>query len=285
MDMRPARPVSVLLAAVAIALAASFVVSGASQRATLAPSADTTIRERRAVTRAATQETWELRWRSTPSLVCTPDEPLWITCPCHGFEFGEAGDLEVVRRRNGRDVDRLHLTPLFAGRNQPGWETGMAALRRWPELPADRDAFIKADPDERELAAFARAVTTRGSVSVLAMHDYNGDGAATEFLLNVGTLGCGEPEAMVVGISDKHPTLHPFGTAEHPDTPLVLRRMQWDQLRTSNPYRAVTWQCRGPEEEQVEVAISVDEKGIHAREKRFACDRSGRGRQLSSRIL
>src|SRR5262245_16917729 len=90
------------------AAAAAHVDSRASVDAAL-------VREQASVAVAGGQEQWRLEWASKPSPVCAPDGDDWYTCPCTGFEFGEAGDLNLVRAKNGADVERFPLAPLFDG--------------------------------------------------------------------------------------------------------------------------------------------------------------------------
>src|SRR5258706_785750 len=71
------------------------------------------VREERTAEVNGVSEVWRLEWLHPPGLICAPDDPVWFTCPCHGFEFGEEGELDLVRLRSSREVERLHLTPLF----------------------------------------------------------------------------------------------------------------------------------------------------------------------------
>ena len=70
------------------------------------------IREERKVLVNGVMETWQLRWKSPPKPVCESNEEA-AACPCMGFAFGESGELDLVRRRNNVEIDRLELTPFF----------------------------------------------------------------------------------------------------------------------------------------------------------------------------
>src|SRR5437867_1041737 len=97
------------------------------------------VREKRSVKVGTANEVWRLEWRNPPALTCFPGtERDWNTCPCIGFEFAEAGDLDLVRRRPGSSDERFPLTPLFTD-DIPATELRRphAVLRRWPILPTD----------------------------------------------------------------------------------------------------------------------------------------------------
>ena len=240
--------------------------------AMLAPSAaqpgdESVIREERAVQVAGASEIWRLEWRRPPRPVCAADDPLWYTCPCMGFEFGEAGQLDLVRLRADREIDRLPLTPLFAHRNGDlgAFPVGPAALRRFPVLDSDREQL---DPD---------SVSKRAPVRVLDLHDFNRDGWATEFVLQIGTLPCGKRESVVVGVGPGQRTLHAFASADHPEKPLVLYANHWESLRTANgSVRLVAWECgdHGSEARE-EIVLTVDAKGIRAARETFSCGVAG----------
>jgi hypothetical protein len=193
----------------------------------------------------------------------------------------------LVRTRDGKEVERLDLTRLFADHETPAWETKKAVLQRWPVVKSDLEAFGQAD-DNDSLSDFKARVTRRMPVSVLAVSDFNQDGSATEFVLQVGVLPCSKKESVLVGISRDQPRLHAFGTVEHPETPLVLYADLWPRLRTARrPFRVVTWPCGDHgSDEQSEMILSVDRAGIHAVQERFACeDGKEHGRRLSRRVL
>src|SRR5258708_1951720 len=90
-----------------------------------------TIREEQQLTVNGALETWRLQWSAAPKSYCGASESdIALTCPCWGFAYGEAGDLHLLRLRNGMEIDRLHLTPLFE-------EQEAAVVQRWPEEKRD----------------------------------------------------------------------------------------------------------------------------------------------------
>lgn len=227
---------------------------------------------------------------SAPVLTCPPDDPGWFTCPCEGFAFGESGDLDLVRLQHGKEVGRLPLTPLFANQETPDWEAKKAVLQRWPvHEKTDFEAWEKADSAGAvQLAQFKEAAMRRNSAPVLGVADFNQDGWATEFVLQVGVLPCGKRQSVLVGVSPDRPQLHVFGTAEHPDTPLVLSPNHWEKLKAArHPVRVISWACGDHgSEEQTEFALSIDRAGIHAVREDFSCE-AGRehGDLLSREVL
>lgn len=248
------------------------------------------LREERTVDVNGTTETWRLEWAHPPGPICPPDDPGWFTCPCSGFEFGEEGELDLVRSRSSGEIDRLHVTPLFSNDEvpAPASEKGHAALRRFPVLASDLDAWERADQFGSP-AAFQEAVVERTVINILDLRDFNLDGSATEFVLQIGVLPCGKRQSVLVGISPSRPGLHAFGSAEHPDRPLVLYVDHWEKLRTSTgPLRIVTWSC-GDHASEVheELLLKVDEIGIHAARETYSCGEPGQehGELISREIL
>jgi hypothetical protein len=194
------------------------------------------------------QETWRLQWHKAPTSVCGTDSPsVSGTCPCSGFAYGEQGELVLVRLRSGAEAERLELGPFFIHEQLPG--EGPAMVQRWPATLKDMD--IEDDDPE-----FMRAVVNRGLTDVMRFADYDRDGRATEFLLQVGTLPCGKHQMVVVGISKQNPHLHVFSSAENPEQPLVLGAWQWEALLKSHgPIKTFNWACadHGSEYEWVDV--------------------------------
>src|SRR5579884_2887791 len=69
------------------------------------------VREQRRVVVNGAPEVWTLKWRSRPKPECGPEQGA-LMCPCMGFAYGETGDLDLIRTRDGALVDQLHVTPL-----------------------------------------------------------------------------------------------------------------------------------------------------------------------------
>lgn len=208
-------------------------------------------------------ETWRLEWRTPPAAVCAPEAEEWSTCPCAGFEFGEAGELDLVRERPGATVERLALAPLFADGETP---VPGAVLRRWPVKKGDAEASGK--------PGFAASVKARPPAPILELADYDRDGEATEFVLQVSAGPCGHRPSLLVGLDRRSRTLHAFSTVEEPGKPLVLERpSDWEKVRAATG-RVVLDQyaCgdHGTEEEET-VTVWADAKGLHAKRRTKAC--------------
>lgn len=234
------------------------------------------VRERRLVRFDSTTEDWSLRWLSTPREVCRPEDPdEWMACPCAGFSFGEAGQLALVRQRHGYSDERLGLDSLF--------DTGVAApghavLKRWPVYDSDWQ--------QPSSPSFAARVRRRPLARVMAIADYDHDGRATEFPVRIGNAGCGHETAVLVGISRRDAHLHVFGTALHPNAPLVLQVPDWEALRRANAETTVVEYRCGDHGSDTEIAISLHAGpgGISADSLTYGCvfPAKGRGKLLSS---
>jgi hypothetical protein len=181
-------------------------------------------REEREVVVDGKKERWRLVWLDPPQPYCHVAAES-ITAPCRGFEDGEAGELDLVRLRDGREVDRLHLTPLY---------TGNRALL--PKRP------------------------------VLKLADYDRDGAPTELVLQVEAIDSSTYPSVLVGLDPRTRRLWAYGTAEHPEEPLVLIRPSlWRTLLDSAASDLVETHCgdHGSEQEDV-LHLSADRAGLQA---------------------
>src|SRR5262245_1652612 len=223
-------------------------------------------------------ERWRLEWRTPPVPVCEARDPAWFSCPCAGFAFGEAGDLDLARLRQGREVERLPLSPLFET-DLPDVEH-KAVLRRWDVQDEDL-----ADPEADELPGRVR---TRPLSTTMNLEDYDHDGVASEFVLQVATAPCGKRIGVLVGVSRRDDRLHVFRTAAHPEQPLYLRLDHWEALRRARTYiRRVDWSCgdHGSDTE-TEVELRADDGDIQVTEREFTCDQADqRGTLLGERRL
>jgi hypothetical protein len=104
-----------------------------------------------------------------------------------------------------------------------------AILRRW-DVDWDVDGR---DLEEKPSAAFAARVRARPLARIMNFADYDNDGRATEFMLQIGTEPCGKKESIVVGISRDNPHLHAFASVRNPGKPLLLMDWQWNALNGS----------------------------------------------------
>lgn len=236
------------------------------------PAPSPLVREEQAVLVDGVKETWQLRWASPPKPWCDILDGGWETSPCAGFTYGEEGKLDLVRYRNDHEYERLHLTPFFTG--FPGHE---AVVQRWPYRGDDIDRGIpfKNSPEETALVSRVRA---RPTVKIISLADYDHDGNATEFYLQTYAIA-GHRYGIVVGVSTATPHLHAFGTAIHPDVPLVLQPKEWEALRTARgAVRVMDWKCpdHGAETD-TEYEIEAAPKGISVISREYAeCGKESR---------
>jgi len=228
----------------------------------------------------ATSERWSLMWRRSPAPACsTGDIEAALTCPCDGFAYGEKGELDLIRRRAGHSDERLALTPLFGdGEGAPGSDS-LAVLQRWPVQESDYGTL---SDSTRDIASTVRA---RPVTRAMNLGDYDHDGSATEFPLQIGTTACGHQEAVVVGISPANPSLHAFTSVAHPERPLVLDPDTWAQLLHSHGSTTVVeWRCLDHgSETQTEVTLRTGPAGIDGTRSEYRCRTGGvRGRLVRS---
>jgi hypothetical protein len=232
-----------------------------------------TVREEQKVTVDGIEETWRLIWSSAPKPHCDTSDEASLTCPCMGFAYGETGDLFLIRIREGKEIDRLHLTPLFT-------ESEEAVLQRWP---VNYDKDVKAFDDSDFLAK----VKHRPVVRIMRPADYDHDGWNTEFYLQTETAPCGKGEGVVIGLSKKNPRLHAFGTASDPTKPLYLQEREWEALRdASGPVEAMDWACfdHGADA-QTTVLLRWNANGIDGRRRVFSCPESPDKKDEHPRLL
>jgi hypothetical protein len=235
------------------------------------------VREKHKVIIDGAEELWSLQWTSTPNPACGPEDPDWMTCPCTGFAFGESGDLELVRKRNGHEDERLSLAHVFSEYEAdiPATvaDTPQAVLRRW-------DVY-KDDLDKQDSPTFAARVKARPLARIMKFADYDHDGRATEFVLQIGTLPCGKRTSVVVGISRSNPHLHVFTSVERPTQALVLQAWHWESLRRAiTSVKVIHWPCGDHGYDGVEeYELRADKGNIYAVRRQYECAENGkRGR-------
>ena len=214
------------------------------------------VREQKVVVVDGRKETWMLEWQAAPLPMCgAEDVATALSCTCSGFAYGEAGGLILVRLRPGMTREVLDLTPFFKGEATPGGGS-TAVVQRWRPVPAtahdeDDDWHHASDFN------FIKRVQARGTVEVMRIGDYNHDGRASEFLLQVGTQPCGRQVMVLVGISRLNPQLHLFASADAPTVPLAMGPRVWEAVRKSDkPVRVVEWPC-GDQAGEVESTVTV----------------------------
>jgi hypothetical protein len=225
----------------------------------LAAPAKEVVREQRSFMVNGSKEVWRLIWRGTPNdnNGCGPAHPdMAMTCPCSGAAYAQVGDLVLERERPGAGRERMPLTPLFVASGLLINEKGpVAMLPRWPAPLRD----IGHSPT-------TAAIRARPAVPIMRLRDYNHDGIAGEFLLQVDTLPCGKHLLVAVGTTRDKTHLHALTSAEHPERPLALYQWQWDALaRSPRPGKVIEWSCgdHGMGEETT-VVLKTDSGRIHA---------------------
>lgn len=185
-----------IIAVVLIATLKAFAQNDSQRKSAEYPSP--MIREEQTIVVDGAQESWRLQWAAVPKLYCGADERDGsLTGPCMGFAFGEVGDLYVLRLRDGVEVDRLRLTPLFG-------EHPAAVVQHWA---ADDEQDFKLS----QRGDFETIVSRRPTVQVMNFADYDHDGRATEFYLQTEVAPCGKSLGVVIGLSTYNSRLHVFG--------------------------------------------------------------------------
>lgn len=227
------------------------------------------IREEQTIEVQGVREVWRLEWKSPPKPECVGAGD-WYNCPCNGFAFGETGTLDLVRLRQGREVDRMPLNPLFKAFGEPG----RMIVPRFPVGEKDMD-----NPDAPDLPAI---VARRPPVKLMQFADYDHDGAATEFYLQTETGPCGHRWGMLVGVSKSNPRLHAFGSALDPDNPLSLEKREWDALlKARGPVHVEDWLCGDHGKgRQTELQLQATPRGIEVIREDYACPRIENARPL-----
>ncbi len=232
------------------------------------------IREQHKIIVDGVEEDWRLEWIGPTKPACGPEDPGWMNCPCTGFAFGERGNLELVRSRPGVKEERLPIAPLFKyGDDHPSGDQE-AALLRWD--------IHKKDFTDCDTPDFPSRVRVRPLAKVMNFGDYDHDGRATEFILQIGTLPCGKRMSVVVGISRRKPRLHAFSTVQHPEKPLVLRVQHWEALlQARGPIRVIDWLCGDhASETETELELRAEAGRIHAKQREYRCGEKGQPKQL-----
>jgi hypothetical protein len=226
------------------------------------------IREEQTVMVNGVAETWRLQWSARPHTSCGSDDEGAFTCPCMGFAYGESGHLSLVRLRGGKEIERISLDRFF--NESPAAEQHESTLQRWPVDAADADAFEK--------RSIAVDVAKRPPVHIMNFADYDHDGNATEFLMQVGAVPCGKRIDMLVGVSRSDPHLHVFGTASHPRKPLFLQQREWQALRqSSSAVRVVDWACEDHgAETEADVVLRATARGIDGERLEYTCPPNAR---------
>ncbi len=229
------------------------------------------LREQRTVGAGGAAEVWQLAWQGRPRSICGPEDvEMAITCPCTGFAYGELGKLELQRKRGGKVVDRMDLGPLF--RELPADNSDGLAAMQWRQM-TQHDFDTAADGSSK---AFLAQVAKRPGPRVMNMADYDHDGVASEFLVQVSAGPCGHTEYAAVGVSKARPKLHALGSMANPDDPLVMPGSAWHALLAGKPQRVVNYPCGDHgTDQQEELLVSAAKGTIKVQRVLRACSDSG----------
>jgi len=254
-------------------LAAALLLAGLCNGA----SAEDILREQQTVAVDGQPEIWQLVWDGQPETVCGPDEVyMAITCPCSGLAYGEAGKLSLRRLRDGQEIDHLDLGAFFGRFDGPSFPSGLSSVQRWPTDDKDFDREENGDPD------LVAEIKRRPAPVIMKFADYDRDGAATEFLLQAGTLPCGKLQFLALGVSKENPKLHALTTSTHPDRPLYMLPEAWQALATRpSPSVVPNWSCGdhgNPNRE--ELMVAARDGKIQGKLRTFSCPEDGTPEKL-----
>jgi hypothetical protein len=184
--------------------------------------------------------------------------------------------------RPGHPQERLALAPFFKDQGAPA-AGGLAVLQRWRPIPAaahdeDDDWHHAADFD------FLARVQARGATGIMKFGDYNHDGRASEFLLQVGLRPCGRPRMALIGVSRRNPRLHAFASAETPEQPLLLPAESWAALlKGTKPVQVQEDSCDDPGTEAATSSTVTIQGGVfHVRRESRPCPKTDDGESGAS---
>jgi hypothetical protein len=245
---------------------------------TISPSAlsdDPLVRERVTVMINGVTETWSLRWEAPPAPYCDIPEDA-MTCPCTGFGYGETGSLSLIRERVGMPKEKLLLDPMFSDGAAP---STASILLRSPFQEIDGGYSTEQLKEER---------AKRRPVSVLQLKDFNQDGLAAEFVLQVNAGPCGHQQGVLLGVEARGGPLKVFGGAANPGAPLVLEYSNWFNFLMKSSFDSLEFGCgdHGSEEEMV-IHLSIKDGAFVAEQEVFDCTgKDGmRGKSMAKKAL
>jgi hypothetical protein len=210
------------------------------------------IRESKRLVIDGVEETWSLEWMSAPQPAC---RDAVIACPCEGFAYAERGKLDLVRSRDGSPFERMNLSELFLD--------SVAILPRWTPLL-----------DEAESELSDEALASRPVLGILKFGDYDRDGRATEFPLQVRATSC-HTQTLLIGVSKARPSLHAIGSKEAPNVGLVLEHFSdWQKVLEAPDTTLHQWAC-GDHGAPREVSVRIRAAGGELSAKTLVRDCSG----------
>ncbi|MGE3693084.1 MAG: hypothetical protein AB7F98_17045 [Novosphingobium sp.] len=239
------------------------------------------LRESKIVSINGRQEQWQLMWEGKPRSICGPAEvEMSMTCPCTGFAYGEMGHLSLLRKQGTRTVDRLALGQFFTDLPADNSD-GLAAMQWRPFALSDVD---QTDEHGNSPPALLARIKARPGPRVMQLADYDHDGVASEFLVQVSAGPCSHTDYIAVGISRANPRLHGLGTAHSPSGTLTMPASAWEALLHSGSEARVTVTPCGDHgsEERQELALSARYGAISATQRTYNCPEDGSKEKLLS---
>jgi hypothetical protein len=236
---------------------------------------DPLVRERVEVTINGVKEQWTLRWEAPPTPYCDIPEDA-MTCPCAGFGYGETGSLSLIRERAGLPREKLLLDPMFSDGTAPS-TSSILIKSPYKEV----DGGYSGDQLKEELAK-------RRPSTIMDLKDFNHDGLAAEFVLQVAAGPCGHQQGVLLGVDAKGGPIKVFGGAANPGAPLVLEYASWFNFLMKNSFDSLEFGCgdHGSDDEMV-IHLSIKDGAFVAEEEVFDCTgKDGmRGKSISKRSL
>jgi hypothetical protein len=229
------------------------------------------VREEQVVDVSGTTEIWQLRWAKPPHPSCVAEDPGAFSCPCRGFAYAEAGPLELVRIRKGKEIDRL---PIRSGLIEMQGDEPM--LQRAPTT--EDDIIVQrwqsaAEGEAEDPNSIRELVARRAPVQIMHFEDYDHDGGETEFFLQTSATPCGRNSGVVIGVSKNEPTLHVFGTVQNRFQPLYLPRHIWEKLATATRSFEIVDMFCGDAGAKTETTVHLgwSLSGITSEPKEYTC--------------
>jgi hypothetical protein len=187
------------------------------------------IRESRMVMVDGVMEEWRVRFISPsgayPSI--PPDE--W-NCIESFYNHFDRGDAVLERLRDGVVIERIDHLPCAEGSYMP-CPYSLLIPRHAVPYPFD------------EASATAATLEHLPWITWLDIADYNHDGQATEFAVNVGRIACAVQVSLVVGVTRDRPRFHVLRWANGDTMSNAVDQTWWDDVRDRSRGEHVSIAC------------------------------------------
>ena len=115
--------------------------------------------------------------------------------------------------------------------------------------------------------------------------DYDRNGAASEFLLQVGTQPCGKHQFAAIGIASDG-RLRALSSAAKPDAPLMMPLGAWQALaKGAGPSVVPTLTCGDHgSESRIELVVSAAKGSIWVKNLEYSCPAKGKREKLIEEV-